>query len=123
MNLPTVTSDYADQFAIGVRWYPQIPIEVSEKATILNARLQAGGISLETYLSELGCDDVDEEMGRIWTDKERQAEIDAMAQVKIAEIKARQASEQAEMQLEQRKEQVDQQKARMPQQTPSGDGR
>lgn len=58
-------------------WHPMIPIEKTQKTELLNARLQAGGISLQSYLDQLGEDDIEEEIGRIWEDYEKKADIDA----------------------------------------------
>ena len=58
-------------------WHGMIPIEQLQKVEILNARLQAGGVSLHTYLSELQEDNVDEEEARIWADLEKKASIKA----------------------------------------------
>jgi len=43
-----------------------------------NERLRAGGISLRTYLEELGVQDVVGEEERIWKDRERTAVLEKM---------------------------------------------
>jgi len=94
-----LSSDVLD-FTVTTAWAPQIPIEVEAKVNMLTTRLKSGGISLYTYLKELGVRDADEEAERIWADKERQAEIDAIAQTKVAEVKAESDMAMSEMQVE-----------------------
>jgi hypothetical protein len=60
-------------------WAPEIPIEAQQRVEFNNARLQAGGISLESYLQELGCQDPAREAERIWKDYERKMEIEERA--------------------------------------------
>jgi hypothetical protein len=61
-----------------IEWPPQIPIQVAERSEILTQRLQAGGISLQTYLEELGVKDVQGEIDRIEQDKQKKVK-DAIA--------------------------------------------
>ena len=68
------------EFSCGANWRPMIPIEVETQSRILNERLQAGGISVHDYLVQQGVSNPDEEEERIWSDRERQAELEAMAQ-------------------------------------------
>jgi len=72
---------------ISCLWQPAIPIEKTQKTEELNARLQAGGVSLFAYLTELGCQDPDREIELIWQDRERQAQIDAEAQATAMEAR------------------------------------
>ena len=58
-------------------WLPMIPFDRIQRVQELTLRLQAGGISLETYLRELGEDDVPQEIERIWADYERELSIQA----------------------------------------------
>lgn len=67
----------ADISQMGIRqvWCPPVPIESIQKVQALMLRLQARGISLHTCLEQLGEDNVDEEMERIWQDFERETRI------------------------------------------------
>lgn len=73
-----------------IRWRPTIPIEDEKIAAELNERLKVGGISLQSYLIELGCQDPEREIERIW--EERQKEVDL--QIKVAEAQAQRFNEQ-----------------------------
>lgn len=61
---PGVTEDMI-RLRSDIQWPPQIPIQTTERTQELTMRLQAGGISLETYLERLGEQDVAGEMERI----------------------------------------------------------
>jgi len=61
-------------YQVGVTWPPMMPIEAMERTQMLTTRLQAGGISLESYLRETGCTDVEEEMARIEGDSQRETD-------------------------------------------------
>lgn len=67
-------------FEFTVQWRPSIPIEEMQRIEQLNARLAAGGISVLTYLTQLGHQDPEQEADRIWEDRERIAQIEAEAQ-------------------------------------------
>jgi hypothetical protein len=82
IEMPKDAEDFAS-LEVATTWNPQIPLDVTERATMLNARLQAKGISLYDYLVQMGEQDVDAELERIWADREREAQI---------EIKVTQAS-------------------------------
>jgi hypothetical protein len=75
-----------------VKWRPTIPIEDEKVAQELNERLKVGGISLQSYLIEMGCQDPEREMERIWEEREREVEL----QIKIAEAQAQQMNRQQE---------------------------
>lgn len=64
-------------------WMPEIPIEAEQRVQFNNARLQAGGISLYSYLQELGCQDPAREEERIWADYERKVEIEERAKAQV----------------------------------------
>lgn len=72
---PGITEDMLTMRLI-TGWRPMIPIEESQRIEQLNARLQAGGISLHSYLTLIGVQDLEEEEARIWADREREAEIE-----------------------------------------------
>lgn len=71
----------ASELLFGCAWNPMLPIEQEQRVDILNARLQAEGISLLQYLREIGVQDPEAEAAEIWKDRERQANIEAMARV------------------------------------------
>lgn len=62
------------------KWRPTIPIEDEKQILQLNERLKVGGISLQSYLIELGCPDPSREMERIWEEREREVELQTRAQ-------------------------------------------
>lgn len=64
----------------GAAWRQMIPIEEHKALENLNQRLTAGGVSLYSYLSELQVQDVQAEVERIWEDRKRQAEVDAIVE-------------------------------------------
>jgi len=75
------------QMTLKQAWYPMIPIEQMQKVQMLTLRLQAGGISLETYLDKLGEDDIPQEIERIWTDREREMRIEAAIKAGMTKTK------------------------------------
>jgi len=81
-------------------WPAMLPIEAAEKVMVLNSRLQAGGISLEDYLTELHVNDVEGEMERIWVDTQRKAEIAGSVTLQVANIQAQVQEQQAEAQAD-----------------------
>ncbi|KRT69440.1 MAG: hypothetical protein XU15_C0011G0122 [candidate division NC10 bacterium CSP1-5] len=68
-------------------WNPQIPLEVSERADMLNNRLTKGGISLLSYLTEIGVHDPEAEQDRIRADMEFENELEIKRATAIAESK------------------------------------
>jgi len=81
-------------------WPAMLPIEAAEKVTVLNSRLLAGGISLESYLEELHVQDVSGEADRIWADLQRKAEIAGSVALQTAEIQAQVQTQQIETQAQ-----------------------
>ncbi len=61
-------------------WPPMIPTDRTAKHIEMIDRLRDGGISIETYLSEMGVDDTEEERARIENWLEKLAEIEASSQ-------------------------------------------
>jgi hypothetical protein len=76
-------------FDIGTSWRPMIPLEVTQKAEMLDDQLRVGGVSLITYLRERGVQDPEAEAERIWQDRERQAKIEASVQIEVAQEQAK----------------------------------
>ena len=72
----------AAQMKLKQIWYPPVPVENLQKIQAFTLRLQARGVSLYTYLEQLGEDNIDEEMERIWSDYERETEIEVEAKAK-----------------------------------------
>lgn len=81
LELPGITEEMLSMDLI-TGWRPMIPIEESQRIEQLNARLAAGGISLYSYLTSIGVQNVEEEEARVWADREREAKLEA--QVKEA---------------------------------------
>jgi hypothetical protein len=80
IKLPKDAEDYVS-LEVTTAWNPQIPLDVTERATMLNARLEAKGISLYDYLMQMGEQDIEAAMERIWADREREAQIE----IKVAQ--------------------------------------
>ena len=81
-------------------WAPMLPVERIEQVNILNSRLAAGGISLESYLEELHVQDVPKEAERIWADLQRKAEIAGSVTIAVAQLQAEVQEKQAEAQAQ-----------------------
>lgn len=73
---PGITPDML-QLQSRQTWEPMVPIEKLQRVQELNARLSVGGISLHSYLDELGTDDIEGEEERIWDDRRKDLEIQA----------------------------------------------
>lgn len=73
---PEITPEHVG-LEVNTIWNPQIPIEVTERNTMLNERLKSGGISVRNYLMQVGEQDIDAEEERIWADREREAKLQA----------------------------------------------
>lgn len=86
--VPKLTDEMLE-LEFGASWRPMIPLEVTQKAEMLDNALRVGGISLVTYLREKGVQDPEAEAERIWEDRKRQAEIETSAQVEVAEARSK----------------------------------
>jgi hypothetical protein len=86
--VPKLTEEMLE-LEFGASWRPMIPLEVTQKAEMLDNALRVGGISLVTYLREKGVQDPEAEAERIWEDRKRQAEIETSAQVEVAEARSK----------------------------------
>lgn len=75
------------QMTLRQAWYPMIPIEQIQKVQMLTLRLQAGGISLETYLDKMGEDDIPQEIERIHADMEWEMRTEAAIKAGMAKPK------------------------------------
>jgi hypothetical protein len=75
--------DEMKSYVFGAQWRPMLPIAQEQRVAMLNERLGAGGISIESYLREMGNQDPEREAERIWEDRKRQAELEAEAQARF----------------------------------------
>lgn len=106
-GLPRLDKKYLGQEVLTV-WNPQLPLEATQEAEMINADVQAGTSSIESALRRKHVTDVEDEEKRIWADKERQAKIDAKAQLEIEKMKVS-AQEEMNQQKKQQQDELHQQ--------------
>jgi hypothetical protein len=106
-NIQTITDDHL-KIRIGTEWPDQIPIEVTERNTMLVARLAAGGISILDFLKDMGVRDYQAAADRVWADYERKAKIDAKVKLDVAKVQAEAQQAQAKQQLQMNQQKHDQ---------------